>query len=39
MTCSIREGAEEKVKRELKRIKTTAKRSQTVGVLGTICSF
>ncbi|CAJ0943014.1 unnamed protein product, partial [Mesorhabditis belari] len=34
MTCSIREGAEEKVWRELKRIKHVAKRKQTVGVLG-----
>ncbi|CAI4230801.1 unnamed protein product [Auanema sp. JU1783] len=34
MTCSIREGAEEKVWRELKKIKRNASRSQVVGVLG-----
>ncbi|CAJ0577176.1 unnamed protein product, partial [Mesorhabditis spiculigera] len=34
MTCSIREGAEAKVWRELMRIRKAAKRVQTVGVLG-----
>ncbi|CAD6190343.1 unnamed protein product [Caenorhabditis auriculariae] len=35
MTCSIREGAEQKVWAELKRLKkTSARRSQVVGVLG-----
>ncbi|KIH61334.1 hypothetical protein ANCDUO_08397 [Ancylostoma duodenale] len=34
ITCSIREGAEDKVWRELKRIKHVARRKPVVGVLG-----
>ncbi|KAK6739999.1 hypothetical protein RB195_008460 [Necator americanus] len=34
ITCSIREGAEEKVWRELKRIRHVARRRPIVGVLG-----
>ncbi|CAJ0576986.1 unnamed protein product, partial [Mesorhabditis spiculigera] len=34
MTCSIREGAEAKVWRQLMRIRKAARRVQTVGVLG-----
>ncbi|VDM83394.1 unnamed protein product [Strongylus vulgaris] len=34
ITCSIREGAEDKVWRELKRIKHVARRKPIVGVLG-----
>ncbi|KAJ1351204.1 CDK5 regulatory subunit associated protein 1, partial [Parelaphostrongylus tenuis] len=33
-TCSIREGAEEKVWRELKRIRSVATKMPTIGVLG-----
>uniref|UniRef100_F1KZU4 CDK5RAP1-like protein n=1 Tax=Ascaris suum TaxID=6253 RepID=F1KZU4_ASCSU len=34
MTCSIREGAEEKVWRVLKKLRRSANKQQTVGVLG-----
>uniref|UniRef100_A0A0K0D031 MTTase N-terminal domain-containing protein n=1 Tax=Angiostrongylus cantonensis TaxID=6313 RepID=A0A0K0D031_ANGCA len=33
-TCSIREGAEEKVWRELKRIRSVARKMPVIGVLG-----
>lgn len=37
ITCSIREGAEDKVWRELKRIRHVARRKPVVGVLGMFC--